>query len=694
MKWNGKLDSESIHRVLVLAENECKRIGTSNDRQLRFLLSLEELLLLSRSHCGENGSVRLITRQHNRILTVELLLPSGYEGQDMEDSFLAGLLADWHPSDKRAGALIYTLPVEQTRWDLLHFAWKYTRPHKGWFILGVLTQMTSVVLQIIAPLIMARVIVSLTEGVVEQIMLTALSLLLIDCISNVVNITCNRAYNVVYNKTLTLIEKDLVHETLRITTRCLDQKGAGLFIQRLTQDTSQIATGFNTLADLISQSVEKIGILVAVLILNRLVFAVMIGILVIQAVIETIRTRRLKADGHIYRDANERYTDFVNEMIHGAKDVKLTHSEAAFEGELVRRITDANGKRMRMQNRSAMFSLLRMEIGSFGTYAFVALLAMLIGRGKLPVTDAIILFNYRSNVGVSAIQLIGSLMQFLRDLELSTERVVAILRSPEFPKDKPGTRHLEQVRGEIRFDRVSFSYEPAFIRHSRKWVLKDMSFVIHPGESVALVGTSGCGKTTVLNLISRLYDASHGTVTIDGVDIRELDNESIRGNISVVSQNPYLFHLSIRENLRLVKPDMTEEEMRTACKMACIDQDIEETPDGYNTIVDENGVNLSGGQRQRLAIARALLKQSRILMLDEATSALDNLTQARIQQAIENVRGDRTVITIAHRLSTVIHADRILFIRDGQVIDQGSHQDLLAHCADYRKLYEAELGQV
>ena len=191
-----------------------------------------------------------------------------------------------------------------------------------------------------------------------------------------------------------------------------------------------------------------------------------------------------------------------------------------------------------------------------------------------------------------------------------------------------------------------------------------------------------CEKDESMLSFAMLAGAVHG----------KLDEASIRGNLAVVSQNPYLFQLSIRENLRLVKPEMTEEEMRAACKMACIDQDIEAMPEGYDTLIDENGVNLSGGQRQRLAIARALLKDSRVLMLDEATSALDNMTQAKIQQAIANIRGDKTVITIAHRLSTVVHADRIMVIEQGRVLDQGKHRELLDRCPTYRKLYEAESG--
>lgn len=694
MKWKGSLDNDSIGKAVAQAEKETEKAGIEGEQRLRFTLSLEETLLICKEQCGKSAVFSLRMKQRGRQLSAELILPAELPGKfSREDSPIADLLNEWKCETRKGQTRrVYSFLLERTRGDLFRFVWKYTRPHKWWFVLGVVTQAILVAIQVVAPLITAKVIVAMTQGVAEQILLAAFSLLAINAVSDVVTIACNRAYNVVYNKTLTLLEADLVHQALRITTRCLDRKGTGLFIQRLTQDTAQLATGFNTLADLISQSVEKIGILVAVLILNRTAFAVMIGILAVQTVIETVRTRRLKADDHIYRNANERYTGFVSEMIRGAKDVKLTHSEDTFEKELVRRIVDANSKRMRMQNRSAVFSLLRMEIGTFGTYAFIALLAFLISRKEIEPAEAMVLFNYRSSIGITAIQLIGSLMEFVRGLELSAERVLAIISSPEFPKDRFGERHLDNVRGEIRFEHVFFSYGRRWIKPLSGWVLKDMCFVIHPGESVALVGASGCGKSTVFNLISKLYEAGEGTVRIDGEDIRELDDVSIRGSLSVVSQNPYLFQLSIRENLRLVKPDMTEEEMREACKMACIDREIEAMPEGYDTLIDENGLNLSGGQRQRLAIARALLKDSRVLMLDEATSALDNITQAKIQQAIANIRGERTVITIAHRLSTVVHADRIMVIEQGRVLDQGTHQELLEHCATYRKLYEAETG--
>ena len=696
MRWTGSPDRESIAVIVDRAGTEAEKAGVEAEERSRFRLSLEELLLRCRDACGEAAEVTLATKKRGHHLTVELALPTGCSGLPAGDgSPLDTLVSEWKAGSRRGrNTLVYTFLLQNTTGDLFRFVWKYTKPHKWWFFLGVATQLIMVAVQVAAPLISAKVIIALSDNATEQILLAAGSLLAINALSDLVSIICNRAYNVVYNKTLTLLEADLVHQALKITTRCIDQKGTGLFIQRLTQDTSQLATGFNTLADLISQSVEKIGILAAILILSPVAFAATIGILALQTVIESVRTRRLKADDHIYRNANERYIDFVNEMVHGARDVKLTHSEETFEKELVLRIRDANGKRMRMQNRSAMFSLLRMELGSVGTYAFIALLVLLLTRGSVKPSEALVLFNYRSNIGVSSIQLVGQLLEFVRGLELSTERIIAIISSPEFPKDRFGTTHLDTVRGEIRFEHVFFSYNKRIARSSPNWVLKDMDLTVQPGESVALVGASGCGKTTAFSLISKLYEPNEGVIRLDGVDIRELDDDSLRGSIAVVSQNPYLFQMSVRENLRLVKEDLTEEEMREACRMACIDRDIEAMPDGYDTMIDENGVNLSGGQRQRLAIARALLKNAQVLLLDEATSALDNVTQARIQKAIANISGDRTVIMIAHRMSTVIGADRIMFMDQGRILDQGAHRELLERCEPYRALYEAEAGNV
>ena len=230
----------------------------------------------------------------------------------------------------------------------------------------------------------------------------------------------------------------------------------------------------------------------------------------------------------------------------------------------------------------------------------------------------------------------------------------------------------------------SFAYD-------KNKVLKDLSFKINAKETIAFVGKSGAGKTTIFNLLCKMYDTYKGQITIDGIDIRKLDKDSIRGNITIISQNPYIFNMSIRDNLRLVKSNITDKEIREACKAACLDEFIKTLPDKYDTIIGEGGINLSGGQKQRLAIARALVQKTRIILFDEATSALDNDTQEKINEAIENMKDEYTILIIAHRLSTIINADRILFINDGKIEAKGSHQFLLKHCKNYKHLYESEI---
>ena len=205
------------------------------------------------------------------------------------------------------------------------------------------------------------------------------------------------------------------------------------------------------------------------------------------------------------------------------------------------------------------------------------------------------------------------------------------------------------------------------------------------------MGKSGAGKTTIFNLLCKMYDVDSGSITIDGVEIKKLDKDSIRGNITIISQNPYIFNMSIKDNLRLVKSNLTNKEMKEACKLACLDEFINSLPDKYDTVIGEGGVNLSGGQKQRLAIARALVQKTEIILFDEATSALDNETQEKIQTAINNMKNEYTILIIAHRLSTIINADRILFLDNGKIVSEGTHEYLLKNCDEYRKLYEAEI---
>ena len=705
MKNKWSLDNNSISTLLKEALLELERAGIMKDDCLRFELTLEEILLDYQKVFSKDAAVAVKLQKKADFLYVQITL-EGEEYDPLQETASLVLIKTVHKWDsapsyeyqnakKEIGrnVLTYKFKVRGSLRENLIFTWKYTRQSKGYLALAVALQLISVVFMIIAPILSAKIIVQLTDIAVYQMLWTALSLFAVNIASAAIMAGCNWAYNVVYNKTLTLLEAEISENVLQIENKAVEENGTGLFIQRLTVDTSNLATAFNTLADNISQICQYVGILAAMFIVSPLVFIAVAILLSAQIFMELRRQKVSRDNGRIYRNYAEKYTGIVGEMVRGGKDIKLVNAQQQFENDLKERITNANDSRMKWDADNRKYRLVIASVRESGALIFVALLGGLLFNGRLNVATALILFNYYTSLGTPAITLLGTILDFVTQFNLSSERLRDIMDDRFFPKESFGEVHKENLNGEIEFKHVWFSYNVGKLKTSTRWVLSDLSFKISPGETVALVGRSGSGKTTIMNLISRLYDPFSGTITIDGIDTKDLDRDSLRGSMSVVTQSPYIFQMSIRENLRIVKPDMTEEEMKKAATLACIDEEIEAKPEGYDTVVGEGGISLSGGQRQRLAIARALLRDARILLLDEATSALDNVTQDRIRESLDRIKGQCTVIIIAHRLSTIVNADRILYLQDGRIIAEGKHSELIAGCAEYRELYEKEEKQ-
>src|SRR5438552_4176707 len=267
----------------------------------------------------------------------------------------------------------------------------------------------------------------------------------------------------------------------------------------------------------------------------------------------------------------------------------------------------------------------------------------------------------------------------------SSERVFRLLDTPATIVDPPHPRELAHVRGEVRFDNVTFAYNEG------DWVLRDVDFTIAAGESVAIVGATGAGKTSIISLISRFYDVQRGRILLDGVDIRELRQRDVRRHVGVVLQDPFIFAGTIASNIRLNETGITDEQVRAAARFVNADKFIDRLPQGYDTVVTERGSTMSVGQKQLLAFARAIAFNPEILLvLDEATSSVDTETEHLIQDALAKLMVGRTSIIIAHRLSTIQNVDRIIVLHKGRVVEMGTHRDLLAQRGTYHRLYELQ----
>ncbi len=304
-------------------------------------------------------------------------------------------------------------------------------------------------------------------------------------------------------------------------------------------------------------------------------------------------------------------------------------------------------------------------------------------HGELTI-GSLVAFQSYTLLMLQPIRWLAQVNQMAQQALAAGERIFEILDTPREVAEKADALVLGEVAGAIRFENVSFAYG-----HERP-LLREVSFAVEPGQTVALVGPSGSGKSTLTNLIPRFYDVTGGRVLIDGHDVRDLQLESLRSRIGMVLQEPFLFNMTIRENICYGRGEASEAEMVAAAKAACAHEFIMEFPQGYETEIGERGTRLSGGQRQRLSIARAILVNPRILILDEATSSVDTRTDYLIQQALDALMANRTTLVIAHRLSTVQRADQILLMGEGRIVARGTHRELLAHNPLYQQLYEIQ----
>ena len=568
--------------------------------------------------------------------------------------------------------------------------YQYGKEYKKNLIGMIIAVISSTVIGIVVPLLTAKQIVYFTSSLWQQLISVSLVIFGLQAyICFAAMFFARRNSNYFQRNTMKKLQIKLGQETLKISQRDMDSNSSGVFTQRIINDTEKMA-GFIGWGGLehVRHILANIGALFATLIINRQVF---IYYLFVSIVLTFLYHKKTKLKGQkdvMFRNQTEKVSGLVGELVRGARDIKMLNSKQSFMVKLDENITLQNKRRLEMAKVNMIYTYIIDTLKTVFELGLVVLLVYLVRNNTISIAIAIALFNYKSGIMKLVMEHVSALLDEAKDFNISCNRVFSIIDNDIFEKEKFGNKHLEKINGNFEFKNVTFSYD------EKKKILDNLSFKIQSGEMIGFVGKSGAGKTTIFNLLCKMYDVQSGEILIDNTNIKELDEDSIRGNITIISQNPYIFNLSIRDNLKLVKENLTDEEMVEACKLACLDEFIEKLPDKYDTIVGEAGVILSGGQKQRLAIARALIQKTKIILFDEATSSLDNETQAQIQKAISNLKDKYTILIIAHRLSTIVNCNRIMILESGKIIDQGSHQELLERSDVYQSLYKTEMINV
>lgn len=465
------------------------------------------------------------------------------------------------------------------------------------------------------------------------------------------------------------------------------RRRTGELLSRLMNDVTVIQTVVTeTPIDSAKQLVTLIGGVAFLLVMNWRLCLLILALLPALVLVAKLFGRRLKALSTSIQDQTAALSTLIEEVISGIRIVKSFVQSGREADRFSAQIDQALSLTLRRAAIMAVF------IPTISLLTFSAAAAVLWYGGQQVIEGVVTpgdLFAFVLFAGI----LIGPFSSAARvfaqvkEAQGATQRVFDILEARPEIHDRPGAHHLPPAAGHVRTEAVSFSYDP------RSPVLSDLSFEAKPGELVAIVGPTGAGKTTIINLLHRFYDPTHGRITVDGHDLRDVTLASWYGQVALVPQETVLFGGTILDNIRYGRPDAEEAEVEAASRAAHAHEFISAFPDGYRTVVGEKGVNLSGGQRQRIAIARAILKHPRMLLLDEATSSLDTESERLVQEALEQLMKGRTTFVVAHRLSTIQRADRILVLDKGQLVEEGTHAELLARQGLYHYLYTMRINE-
>ena len=569
-------------------------------------------------------------------------------------------------------------------WKYVKKCYPYFKREKKALIILIIISLIISIFNSFGPALMAKVLDYATSSRLDEALKYLLFVvglaLVIDFFDKIVFI---RNYTKIQESITNNIKKDVISSYFEIDNKELLKTSSGIFLTRITSDPDNIIDAFDAVRGNFTKILSNIFVFIYIFHINFV-----LGIITVIGTISVYLVEKSAMDKwNAYRKRRnklrDRNTTIINEGLKGTHDIKLLNIVEHFKNKVSGNLDELCNDTVGSIKVDSGYVFLRTVV----VYAFTAVLIVLsiyfVKFDVIKVSSLIAIFMYKDRLFTSILYLAWTERQ-LKEFALSAERIFEVIDHSKFKLEHYGNKRVNELSGKIEFKNVYFKYE-------KDSVLKGVSFNIEPKDTVAIVGKSGSGKTTIVNLISKIYEVDKGSILLDGNNINDLDKYSIRNNISVISQKPYLFNMTIKENLLLVSPDASQKQIENVCKICELHDYIMNLPKKYNTLVGEGGVTLSGGECQRVAIARALLMKTNIILFDEATSALDNETQENIQKAINNISSEYTMIIIAHRLSTIKNCNKIIVIDDGKVSGIGTHNELYKKIEIYKSLYEKEL---
>lgn len=566
---------------------------------------------------------------------------------------------------------------------------QYYVPYKKIFFADMFFAMLSAAITLIIPLIVRYITGDVIERPLEEATQTIVRLGILLIVMVAIE-TFSKYFITYYGHVMgAKIEHDMRNEIFghyqKLSFAFFDNQKVGHLLSRITSDLFDITELLHHgPEDVVISAIKLVGAFTILLVVNVKLALVAMSIVIVMLIYAIFMNRKMKS---AFKENRARIADINSQIEDSLSGIRVVKSFSNEETEMGK-FREGNRRFVASKTRTYRYmGAYHSGMGAFTTLITVGSLimgALLMTEGELTAADLVTFLLYINNFTEPVNKLVNFTEQFQNGYS-GYERFLEIINIAPDIADRPNAVSLDRVEGDIEFDHVTFHYE-----ESKENVLSNVNLKVRPGEYVALVGSSGAGKTTLCSMIPRFYDVTEGCVKLDGIDIRDIKLKDLRRQIGIVQQDVYLFAGTVMENIRYGKPEATDEEVVRAARAANAHEFIMGLPNGYDTDIGQRGVKLSGGQKQRLSIARVFLKNPPVLIFDEATSALDNESEKIVQKSLETLAKDRTTFVIAHRLSTIRNAQRILVLTEDGIAEEGTHENLLKQGGIYANLYQMQ----